>query len=374
MRRVHKCETNKAIFPPTANHLHTKQGQQKAHTDALQEPIMSAFSVTAPRFDRRDLAAEFNELSPSQKKAAQRDLYGLTKAIKENATMQHAALQGLSLALDEIQDKHAFLQALEQCPQHAQNDQFTLSFLRADAFDAKRASSRLVQYWEEKLKLFGPLKTFRPLTINDLEPQDLATLRDGGLRILPGKDSAGRGLLYCDATKWSRDRDSMIRILWYVVHSNLYDEEIQKNGLVMVTISHVQFNLQHFDRKLNNRMMDHCRMILPFKICGVHLLIKSHVIELALPFLLHAMGKNLRARFRIHEAAAAKQCMADLKEYGISSQQLPIEIGGTLDRNSQQQWIHNRLLQEGHSSVGIPTRSRSPPRPDAMQCHLSRAA
>ena len=41
-----------------------------------------------------------------------------------------------------------------------------------------------------------------------------------------------------------------MRILWYLVHSSLNDEEIQKNGLVVVGVSQLLFSIQRFDRKL----------------------------------------------------------------------------------------------------------------------------
>jgi hypothetical protein len=41
-----------------------------------------------------------------------------------------------------------------------------------------------------------------------------------------------------------------MRILWYLVHSSLNDEEIQKNGLVVVGVSQLLFTIQRFDRKL----------------------------------------------------------------------------------------------------------------------------
>lgn len=81
-----------------------------------------------------------------------------------------------------------------------------------------------------------------------------------------------------------------------------------------------------------NRVFDHCRNILPVRICGVHLLIKSVVVKIVLPFLLHAMGKDLRARFRIHSESNA-QLIDELKDYGITAEQIPREFGGTLDHD-----------------------------------------
>jgi hypothetical protein len=174
---------------------------------------MTAQSITAPRFEPCELATEMSSLSLSDQAEALNELFGRgTPAVKdEDPDVIKEALQALFQEISCIKDKSAFRQALQQCPAgYAQSDQFCLMFLRAERFDASRAAQRVVKYWEEKLKLFGPRKAFRRLTIHDLEPKDVETLREGGIRMLPGRDASGRGLLYIDRTKWNRDRDSMV--------------------------------------------------------------------------------------------------------------------------------------------------------------------
>ena len=172
---------------------------------------MASISITAPRFERRDLAMETSSLTPKQHEAAQKDLYGGVKnATKEDVTTHDQALLALSQEIALIQDKPAFLLALQRCPDYVRNKKFGLSFLRAERFDARRAAQRLTLYWKEKLDLFGPQKAFRHLTIHDLEPQDVESLRQGSFLMPPGKDSGGRGLLFSDRMKWTHDRESMV--------------------------------------------------------------------------------------------------------------------------------------------------------------------
>jgi hypothetical protein len=173
---------------------------------------MSSISLTAPRFERDELATEMSSLSLSDQTEALNDLFGRGTAVvkDEDNPVIKEALQALSQEISYIKDKSAFRQALQQCPGYAQNDKFCLQFLRAERFDTSRAAQRVVKYWEEKLKLFGPRKAFCRLTIHDLEPKDVETLREGGIRTLPGRDASGRGLLHCDWAKWNRDRDSMV--------------------------------------------------------------------------------------------------------------------------------------------------------------------
>jgi hypothetical protein len=173
---------------------------------------MCSISLTAPRFELDELTTERSSLSFSDQTEALSDLFGSGNATvknKDHALIQEA-LRALSQEIRDIKDKSAYRQALNQCPGYALNDQFCLAFLRAERFNTSRAAQRVVNYWEEKLKLFGPQKAFRRLTIHDLDAKDVETLREGGIRMLPGRDDSGRGLLYCDWAEWNGDRQSMV--------------------------------------------------------------------------------------------------------------------------------------------------------------------
>ena len=173
---------------------------------------MSVISFTAPRFERRELSSEFNSLTVNEKDLAREDLYGSGTIIQSaESKWRKCILPVLLHQIDIVPEKSAYTLSLQHCPSYVQNDRFYLSFLRAVCFDPEQAASRIIRYWEEKLILFGPEKTFKPLTIHDLEPQDMETIRKGGLLMLPGKDATGRGLLFTDCTKWTKDRDSMVR-------------------------------------------------------------------------------------------------------------------------------------------------------------------
>jgi hypothetical protein len=175
---------------------------------------MTTQSITAPRFEECELSEERSSLSASDQTEALHDLFGRGKApLKdEDHALIKEAQRALSQEISDIEHKSAYLQALNQCPGYALNDQFRLTFLRAERFNTSRAAQRVVNYWEEKLKLFGPQKAFRRLTIHDLDAKDVDTLREGGIRMLPGRDASGRGLLYYDRTKWNGDRQSMVSL------------------------------------------------------------------------------------------------------------------------------------------------------------------
>jgi hypothetical protein len=70
-----------------------------------------------------------------------------------------------------------------------------LTFLRADNYDTKKAANRMIRYFEEKRNLFGEGKLTKHITLEDLDADDLATLKTGYLQVLPIKDRSGRRIV-----------------------------------------------------------------------------------------------------------------------------------------------------------------------------------
>jgi hypothetical protein len=65
-------------------------------------------------------------------------------------------------------------------------------FLRAESFDAYKAASRMVAFFDEKYKLFGAEKLTKDIVLADLDPDDISALENGYYQRLANKDSAGR--------------------------------------------------------------------------------------------------------------------------------------------------------------------------------------
>lgn len=78
------------------------------------------------------------------------------------------------------------------------------------------AALRIIAYWEEKLKIFGPERTFRKLSLQDMtQDEHEIALCQGGMQVMPGTDSSGRGLLFYDRTRFDPRRShrvSMVRV------------------------------------------------------------------------------------------------------------------------------------------------------------------
>ena len=62
-------------------------------------------------------------------------------------------------------------------------------------FDPVKAAKRLLTFFECRLALFGADLLTRPLTLEDLDADDIACLRSGYFQILPQRDTTGRAVL-----------------------------------------------------------------------------------------------------------------------------------------------------------------------------------
>ena len=66
--------------------------------------------------------------------------------------------------------------------------EFRLAFLRAERFDAKKAATRFIEYFEEKRRLFGVANLTTKIKLKDLDTETKNCLESGQIQILPGRD------------------------------------------------------------------------------------------------------------------------------------------------------------------------------------------
>jgi hypothetical protein len=125
------------------------------------------------------------------------EVHGVDEVIEESPAFVAERLHALDCELQTISHKPAYHQAERISAAYVYDPKFRLSFLRADYFDARRAAIRLVKFMEGKLKYFGLQVLARPITLNDLDPDDMEALESGYLQLLSARDRAGRAVL-CD--------------------------------------------------------------------------------------------------------------------------------------------------------------------------------
>ena len=142
------------------------------------------------------LAKELNQLSMKEREEVYHDIHGVAEIVEETPEFVAIKLKELELELAQIPTKNAYNQAKEKSPEYVTGIRECLMFLRACRFDATEAAARMVRYYEEKLLLFGPEPLARDLHIKDLKEEERISLESGYLQLLPGRDRAGRAILF----------------------------------------------------------------------------------------------------------------------------------------------------------------------------------
>lgn len=136
------------------------------------------------------------------------DIHGVADIPNEAPEFVEACLTEMELMIQEIRAPSswwstarttpvvsAYEQARDDNPSYVNNPTLRLMFLRADRFHAKDAALRMIQFFEEKLVLFGPDKLTRNIVLREMDADDIKSLESGFFQILPNRDRAGRAII-----------------------------------------------------------------------------------------------------------------------------------------------------------------------------------
>jgi hypothetical protein len=141
------------------------------------------------------IVKELNQLSIEQRELVLEEVHGLPKAMNEYPEFVEESLRLLEEEILKIRKRSAYEKALFVSPYHVRDRDFRLMFLRSVFFVPRKAARRLVNHFHHKLRLFGFDKLVKPITLDDLKPDDIAAMAPGSLQILPEKDQAGRTII-----------------------------------------------------------------------------------------------------------------------------------------------------------------------------------
>ena len=173
----------------------------------------------APKVADALIAAELNKLSMKEREQVFYDIHGVSEVPDEETTFIEKNLAQLDeeIAFLVAHDKASTVvydQAARQDSNFVWDRKLRLTFLRCENFDPKRSAQRLIKFFDEKLKLFGPEKLTKTITLEDLGQAGRACLESGILQTLPLRDRAGRAVfLWCTALKLDSTIEDRVRNL-----------------------------------------------------------------------------------------------------------------------------------------------------------------
>jgi len=205
------------------------------------------------------------------------------------------------------------------------------------------AAARLVKYWSKRLDLFGEDRAFKPLTLSSIYAnEDEVALKRGFLNLLPDTDESGRGLLFADPSKLDPtkyEREMMVRVLWYILHAALENESTQQKGIIiMAHPRHAKFS--NLDRTLMKMNVDSLRGCLPVRLSVFYIVHPPSFFKLIFPFIKLIVGSRLKQRIKLC-SGTDENVLNNFKEFGISEESLPTDIGGKYQLDLIQ-WIEKR--------------------------------
>ena len=142
------------------------------------------------------LANDLNTLSLNDRNNIQEEIHCVKSlAVQETPELVDDALEKLRRQASSFRGSgggNVFVDALVMDSPYVQGRDFCLKFLRADFFNVKLATGRMLNHLELLFKFFGPVALQRPLRYSDLTREEQDCMRKGPSQILPSRDKAGR--------------------------------------------------------------------------------------------------------------------------------------------------------------------------------------
>jgi hypothetical protein len=176
---------------------------------------------------------------------------------KDEYSTEHALRElHVAIALAPYEDKIAYLEALEKCPELIRTESDPIMFLRRDNFDPNAATRRLFMYWTVRKENFLD-KAFCPLTLGPegaMCREDIDLLETGFLCILPPTRD-GTSVLCVDYSRLQGleglpSTESRMRISFFLIKHMSANIKSQTEGIVvlfrlnvMPKVSPAPFNL-----------------------------------------------------------------------------------------------------------------------------------
>ena len=266
--------------------------------------------------------------------------------VHETDEIRRAAILAIEEALKTIsfQDKAAYLEALQTCPDLVMTESDMMRFARVTNYDAMMAARRLVDYWQHRKDLFGE-RAFLPMTQTGhgaLDRDDIVVLSCGKLAVTRC-DVSGRSIVVGDRMRLlDRSNASLmprLRATFYML-SVLAEEEInQTEGVVWITCM-VSPRVTTGYNKCAASGISEVMVRMPIKVKAVHFVVippktgkKDEVAGLTEMVRAVLMKNKFTARYTgimlIHKRANEEEIAEVLKTFGIPPECFPKSCGGS---------------------------------------------
>jgi hypothetical protein len=151
------------------------------------------------RQNLHDVPAEvLKEVTPEDRMESLHDIHGVFQPVEETEPFVREKLEELRLQLRNDTStlgemREAYDQVFRESPEFVEDQ--LIKFLRADAFDVRKAVTRVLKHFQAKKEFFGAEKLGKELELSDLNWLDQRVLHEGGIQLLSKRDRSGRGII-----------------------------------------------------------------------------------------------------------------------------------------------------------------------------------
>jgi hypothetical protein len=141
------------------------------------------------------IAQEMTRMSLEEREKALDDVHGILVVKDEDPDFVSSCLDELEDHLTTIKHNTAYALAEAISRQYVYDEKLRMMFLRADEYEPQQAAERMIRFFELKKSLFGVQKLVKDIVLDDLDEDDMATLKTGCVQVSPYRDTAGRPIV-----------------------------------------------------------------------------------------------------------------------------------------------------------------------------------
>ena len=190
---------------------------------------------------------------------------------------------------------------------------------------------RYASYWKKRVELFGETKAFEELVLDQALRDDTAALEMGFMRYTGITDTSGRPVLFVDPSRQDKTKytkESMVRSIWYMVHSILQEDvQAQQHGVIMLAFPKHAAQAQA-DRNQIKMNLASIQGALPVRISAIHICHPPTFFAILFPIIKLFIGARLRKRIRVHSGSDQHVNQTLRNDFGLED--VPEDLGGTV--------------------------------------------
>lgn len=269
------------------------------------------------------------------------------------------ALDLLNVELGRVREARpdcALYRAHAQRPQLL-DDAHKKAFLHTESYVVKAAADRMVAYWEARADLFGEEGMLCAMDKSGaLKGEDSVALDQGMLQLLPVKDLNGRGLIFYDPSrhdpKLGYSNESMLRVIWYIMHVAMEDPLTQENGFVLIVYPK-KCTPEQINRDIIAKGTAIVGSVMPLPWRGFHICHPCSSYNKYFPLVKMLSPTSIKDNIAVHFGTDEHvlQCMAS---YSLPADRLPTELSGRVQLDYKK-WVADRKQAEGGDALRAPT-------------------